>query len=456
MAIAYFFVIYLRMKNKILPIVFIIVICLVPTGSLLSQIGFTLPSAKKEGKIKFELVNNIVVIPVEINKVKLSFILDTGVTSTLLFGATKDTLELRNTSVVMLRGLGEGEAVEALKSDKNKVKIGNAEDRNHSLYVVFDETINFSSRMGVPIHGILGYDFFKNFIVTINYNNKTIKYTTPKHFKEKKKKGFSTFPIHLEKGRPFINNVVINDGEKSLMLIDIGSSDSVWVFDDDGITSENEHNYFVDFLGLGLSGSIYGKRSRVREVKIGEFLFNDVNIAIPELQAVVNARMMEGRKGSLGSQLLKRFNIIFNYPKGEISLKKNAYFDDPFYYNMSGLTLEHHGLSTVKTKIGLSRGTTGNAQDGNSSATNYTLTNKYRISLEPTVVVVEVRENSAAAMADIRVGDKLVLINGKLAHEYKLYELTSLFSSKEGKLINLKIERNGNRFKKKFYLKKLF
>ncbi|MFT5678139.1 MAG: hypothetical protein ACI836_000904, partial [Saprospiraceae bacterium] len=40
--------------------------------------------------------------------------------------------------------------------------------------------------------------------------------------------------------------------------------------------------------------------------------------------------------------------------------------------------------------------------------------------------------------------------------EYKLYEITSMFSSREGKLISLKIERDGERFKKKFYLKKLF
>ena len=444
------------MKIKSLYIILIVVIGLVSSGSLWGQIGFKLPNGKKQGKLKFELVNNLVVVPVEINKVKLSFILDTGVTSTLLFGATKDTLELKNTSTVMLRGLGKGDAVEALKSVKNKVKVGRALDINHSLFVVFDEKLDFSSRMGVPIHGVLGYDFFKNFVVSINYNTKIIKYSYPDNFKEKKKKGFSTYPIHLEKGRPFINNIRINKGSESLMLVDIGSSDSVWVFDDVGITSENEHNYFVDFLGLGLSGSIYGKRSRVGEVQIGDFIFKDVNIAIPESQAIVNTRMLEGRKGSIGSQLMKRFNIIFNYPKSEISLKKNSYYDDPFYYNMSGLTLEHGNVSMIKTKVGTTRGITGNAQDGNSSSTNYTLTNQYKITIAPTVVVAEVRENSTAAMVDIRVGDKLVLINGKFAHEYKLYEITSMFSSKEGKLISLKIDRDGQRFKKKFYLKKLF
>jgi hypothetical protein len=446
----------MHVKNKVLHILILIAFVFFSSGSLWAQTGFKLPKGKKSGAIKFELVNNLVVVPVEINNVKLSFILDTGVTSTLLFGATRDTLELKNTSTVLLRGLGKGKAVEALKSDRNHIRIGRAIDLDHSLYVIFDEELNFSNRMGIPIHGILGYDFFKNFVVSISYSSKTIKYATPENFKERRKRGYITYPMRIEKGRPFINNVVINDGEESLMLVDIGSSDSIWIFDDVNIISENEHNYFVDFLGLGISGSIYGKRSRVSEVAIGEFSFQDVNIAIPETQALVNARMMEGRKGSIGSQLMKRFNVIFNYPKSEISLKKNTHYDDPFYYNMSGLTLEHDGISLVRTAVGGSRSIAGNVQDSGTETRGFAPTANYKITLAPAIVVAEVRENSTAALADVRVGDKLVLINGKFTHEYKLYEITSMFSSREGKLISLKIERDGERFKKKFYLKKLF
>jgi len=397
-----------------------------------------------------------VVIPVEINNVKLSFILDTGVTSTLLFGATKDTLELKNTTVVKLLGLGKGDAVEALKSDYNTLKVGNAVDNNHSLYTVFDENLNFSNRMGVPIHGILGYEFFKNFVVAINYNSKVIKYTQPKEFKEKKKRGYTTYPLLLEKGRPFINNISINGGEDSLMLLDIGSSDSVWVFDDLNITSEIEKNYFEDFLGLGLSGSIYGRRSRVNDVAIGSFNFKEVNVAIPESSALVKSRMIQGRKGSVGAQLMKRFNIIINYSENEISLKKNRYYNNDFYYNMSGLTLEHNGMLIVKNRMAKRGSITRNSQNSDSESISYAITPTYSISLVPSVVVAEVRENSSGEKAGIRVGDEILNVNGKPAYKYKLHEITALFSSKDGKSIMLLIDRNGQRLKKKFRLKKLF
>ena len=443
------------MKNRFLHSVIMLILGSLFSGSAWSQGGFKLPDGKERGKLKFELVNNLIIIPVEINDVSLSFLLDTGVTSTLLFGATKDTLKLKNVTTVKFRGLGKGDAVEALKSRNNTIKVGKAIDSDHTLYTIFDKDINLSNRMGVPVHGILGYDFFKDLVISINYNSKTIKYCTPESFKEKEKKGYTTYPILIDRDRPFMDNIVVNNEEESLMLIDIGSSDSVWYFDDNIISGE-ANRYFTDLLGLGLSGNIYGKRSRISRVAVGDFDFKNVNIAVPESLAVVSAKLMKERKGSIGAQLMKRFNIIFNYRNGEISLKKNSFFDDPFYYNMSGLTLEHFGLSAIKTKVGRSIGKTGSAQDGNSEATNYTPDIKYKISLAPSVIISEVKRDSAADKSGIMIGDRLVAINGKFAHEYKLYEINSIFSSKEGKLINLLVERNGNRFKKKFYLTSFF
>lgn len=47
--------------------------------------GFILPEGKESEKIRFELVNNLMVVPVEINGAELKFVLDTGVSSPILF-----------------------------------------------------------------------------------------------------------------------------------------------------------------------------------------------------------------------------------------------------------------------------------------------------------------------------------------------------------------------------------
>ena len=40
---------------------------------------YQLPAGKKYHKVKFELINNLMVIPIDVNGTELSFVLDSGV-----------------------------------------------------------------------------------------------------------------------------------------------------------------------------------------------------------------------------------------------------------------------------------------------------------------------------------------------------------------------------------------
>ena len=40
--------------------------------------------------------------------------------------------------------------------------------------------------------------------------------------------------------------------------------------------------FFVDYLGKGLSGSVYGKRSKLKRFRLSDFDLNDVNVAYPD------------------------------------------------------------------------------------------------------------------------------------------------------------------------------
>ena len=65
--------------------------------------------------------------------------------------------------------MGDDKPIEALKSSNNTVIIGEAINLNQDLYAIIDASINFTPSLGIPIHGIIGYDVFKDFIVEINY-----------------------------------------------------------------------------------------------------------------------------------------------------------------------------------------------------------------------------------------------------------------------------------------------
>ena len=133
-----------------------------------AQGRFLLPKNVSKEKIKVKIVNNLIVIPVHINGVELSMLLDTGVRSTILFNANSN-LKLNNETKVVLTGAGAGEDAEAIKSTHNIINIGASSAINQTIVNLSDNERNFSSRLGFPVNGIIGYALFKDFIVEINY-----------------------------------------------------------------------------------------------------------------------------------------------------------------------------------------------------------------------------------------------------------------------------------------------
>ena len=424
-----------------------------------AQEGFALPEGKKKDKISFELVNNLAVIPVEVNGKKLSFLLDTGVNHTLLFSLSQaDSLEIKNVTPVKIRGLGEGGDIEALKSINNHVKVGAAVDTDHKVYVIFDQDINFSPRMGVPIHGVIGYDFYKNFVVKTDYDSELITIYDPKHYKPKRCKTCETFDIVLTRNKPYIKNKIkaFDKDHEVTLLIDSGASDALWLFNEEYGISDAPKNYFKDFLGLGLSGGVYGKRSKVEEVSLGSFTFKDVNVAYPDSLALRNLRTRGARNGTMGSDILRRFTVIMDYPSRKITLKKNAFYKRPFHYNMSGIIIEHSGMVPIKAvRAGNAESIRVNQNNGTSAAVNIDVNPLFTFFLTPKFIVAELRKGSPADIAGVEIGDEVLVINGKPFYKWKLAEVNSLFSSKSGRKIVLEVLRNGMKVKKRFTLKEV-
>jgi hypothetical protein len=427
-----------------------------------SQQGLVLPSHMKKDKISFELVNNLVIVPVEVNGDKLSFLLDTGVNSTILFGISEaDSLRVNNAKLIKVIGLGEGEGVIALKSENNELRIGEAIDRNHSINVIFEESLNFSTRMGIPIHGILGNDFFKSFVVKTDYTSKKLTFYDPIKYRHKKCNNCVELSLQFHNNKPYakIKMAYVDKASEDItLLVDSGSSDALWLFDEEGILSEDPEKYFDDFLGLGFSGNIFGKRSKLYKVLLGDFYLEEVKVAFPNKSATEGINFFKDRDGSIGGDLLKRFNVTMDYRSKTMTLKKNSNFSDPFYYNMAGLTIEHDGVDVVTelaTRRNLDFAGSSDSETGTTSRAVTDVSVFTQISLVPRYVIVNIRKGSPAQLAGLEIGDEIVIINGSAAHKIKLFELNALFSSKAGKRINLKVKRNNVLFKVGFTLKKV-
>ncbi len=405
---------------------------------------FTLPEGTTYEKVNFELINNLIVIPLEINQAKLNFILDSGVSKPILFNLSdQDSIQLRNVTEIAINGLGAGEPMKALNSIGNDFKLKNIRNLNQQLFVVLDKDINFSPTLGIPIHGIIGYDLFRDFVVDINYGKKTIKFIDPKYYKPNKRSKSETLPLSIINRKAYLDGEVSFEKQSNVsvkLLVDTGSSDAVWLFQDleKGIFVP-EKNY-SDYLGKGLNGNIFGKRTKVHSIKIGGFVLNDAKAAFPDMFSFSSVKNLGDRNGSLGGEVLRRFNIVFNYPKNEITLRKNSFFKAPFQFNMSGLEIQHNGVRYIAERITDSRGVVKN-NERSFGDVQILMENRTRLSLVPEIIVSGIRAGSPAEEAGLREGDVILAVNGKRIHRYKLQEVMHMINEKEGKRVRLLIER---------------
>jgi C-terminal processing protease CtpA/Prc len=122
------------------------------------------------------------------------------------------------------------------------------------------------------------------------------------------------------------------------------------------------------------------------------------------------------RHGSMGGEILSRFTVILDFPHEKMYIKKNSIFRNEFHYNMSGLTVKAVGEFLREFEI------------------------------------TNVRNNTAAHLADIQVGDKILSINSELTADLDLDKLDDILNSKPGRKVILEIERHGKKMKREFLL----
>jgi hypothetical protein len=414
--------------------------------------------SKNHQRITFKLINNLIVIPMEVNGKNLSFILDTGVNKTIIFSISeKDTIGLLNPEKITLRGLGGGEPVAAILSKRNRIKIKGLVSNNETIYVILKDFFDLSSKMGTTIHGIIGYNLLKNFIIKINYDTKKIDFYNPKKYKYKKCRKCEILPIQFYRKKPFVNLQIQLDTVGSIlikvkMLIDSGGSDAIWLFEDSKPEIKTPIRFFNDILGEGLSGVILGKRSRIPKLKIGNFEIKKPTVSFLDSISTKEARRLKNRNGSIGGNILKRFIVWLDYPNKQIILKKNGSLNKGFNYNMSGLDIVYSGKQLIKEEVTKPSGVIYNKQADGSNTISFATNFTYKF--KPVYKIKSVVKNSAADKVGLRAGDIILKINQKFSHSYKLSDIINKFQERDKKKIKIIVERNGDKLKFEFRLEK--
>ena len=366
-------------------------------------------SNRKSVKIPFKLVHNLIVIPVRINSSQpLNFILDSGVKSTLITRLYfADSLDLRDINKISIRGLGEGHSIEAYQSKGNELHMHGISGVNNEVFVLMEDVFNLSTRMGMPVHGIIGYNIFKNFIVKINYSSSVITLYRP-DAKIKKRRKAEEYPLYIEGTKPYVYGKVRQhngDTVRVKLVVDTGASNSISLYlpSDDRLLLPQK--VMKAYLGRGLSGDINGQIGRLDAFSLGKYEMQDLTASYPDEESIKLALNLGDRNGNLGSDILSRFTVVFDYPHNRLIMIPNNRFKEPFNYNMAGFE--------VTTPL---------------PGTNF-------------YVVSNVIEDSPAKLVGLEPGDQLLHVNGRNCSEILLPELLRLLESKPGRKLRIRLRR---------------
>lgn len=418
---------------------------------------FQLIKPNKKDKIAFENTHNLIILKCMINGSQLNMILDTGSNKNLLFAFPEnETLTFYDLQKLRVKGVGFGEEVEAYLSKGNTCVIGEYVNTNFETLLVPDVNIGLIDKLGIPINGIIGSDFFENNWIEINYQRKIINIIPKERFKTKKLQKYESRQVVIQKGKPYVNIKMKQseyETEKNYkLLLDTGLGDGLWLFEND--TLQCKHRFFRDVLGRGLTGEITGKKSRVDELFINNFKLNEALVSYPDSVSVSDLDKLQGRNGSLGGEILKRFNWILNYETESFYFKKNKLFDEEFNYNMAGIEVQHNGSQWIKQT--LYDHSVGNKVNVN----EYVFDNpnrkyNYTYELKPIFEIYSVRKDSPAEKAGLKVGDVILSINQKLSQHLSIEKITDIFQSQEGKTIKIEVEREGKNLEFEFQLEKI-
>jgi len=192
-----------------------------------------------------------------------------------------------------------------------------------------------TSVYGVKIDGIIGYSFFRRYIIKIDYDKMQMEVLTPGAIKYPRggtllKPRFST----LARQDLYVKDRI---GITAKFYYDMGAGLCMLLsknFVTDSMVLNTKKKMF-ETQAQGLGGKAEMSLTVIKELRIGPYRFRKVPTYI--FNDEYNATSYPETGGLIGNDLLRRFNVVLNYGKQEIFIKPNTRYRDSFDYAYTGL-----------------------------------------------------------------------------------------------------------------------
>ena len=202
-----------------------------------------------------------------------------------------------------------------------------------------------TSVYGVKIDGIIGYSFLKRYLVKVDFDSSTVSVFHPGYIRYPPHgillhpdfRGLPVVPLSIKDSKMVTTNFFFDTGAGLCFLI------SKQLKEDSSLLLKRRKPATIEVQGFG--GKRRMKLTLMKEVQIGSFRFRKVPTYILDDENNILAYPSGG--GLIGDDLLRRFNMIINYPQKEIHLLPNSHFRDPFDYSYTGMTMYSFGGEVV-------------------------------------------------------------------------------------------------------------
>jgi hypothetical protein len=249
---------------------------------------------------------------------------------------------------------------------------------------------DFGPRIGMDYQGTLGCDFLSQLVLQIDYARETVRAYAPGSYKYTGK-GL-VFPLSQTNGIPVISlRFALERGKeiKANFIVDTAIDTSV-ALNDKFLAAHkmnDERGRTIPVIDP-MSGMPNASIGRLRTLMFAKEIAGDT-LAVFSDQAFPDAGAPAA--GAIGSGMLRRFIVTFDFPHHQLILEPNSHFLEPDQEDKSGLVIVAKG-------------------------TNY-----------KTFEVVNVQPNSPAALAGIKKGDLIAGIDTDPAADLSLLTVRDLF-----------------------------
>lgn len=270
------------------------------------------------------------------------FLLDTGVgVSMITDPALADVLHLNRGQPISIAGLGQDAPLRAYLCAGVRVRLGPAEAPTLPLLLLSDDVFNLSAYVGLPVHGILGYDLFQSFVVTLRPRTAELVLHAPDRYRAPRGRRWRRVPLELEQQRAYVAAAVAQTDaavDTLRLLLDTGAGHALSLETSSDPRVRLPSLRVRNDLGRGLGGIIHGFLGRVRQIQLAGYALPQVLTSYPD-SADVATRVRVARSGNVGFELLRRFDVVIDYAHRQLLLRPNRHYDRPFEQDMTGMEL---------------------------------------------------------------------------------------------------------------------